>query len=68
MAAALAWLELLPFAEPADLREWLDERGAFELRERGVRDLDAATWPIVAAVLADLLGHPADVIEGVALM
>jgi hypothetical protein len=63
--AALAWLELLAFAEPDDLRSWLDERGAFELHGRGVRDLgDSAALPVIAGVLADLLGHPSDVIEG----
>lgn len=57
--AALAWFDLLSFPEPED------ERGAFELHERGVRDLaDQATWPVVASVLADLLGHPIDVIDG----
>jgi hypothetical protein len=64
-AAALAWLDLLPFAELDDLRSWLHERGAFELRERGVRDVaDASAWPVIADVLALVLGDPAEVIEG----
>lgn len=63
--ASCAWLELLRFAEPGDLRQWLDERGAFECHRRGVRDVaDATAWPVVADVLADLLGHPSEVIEG----
>jgi hypothetical protein len=67
--AASAWAELLPFAEAEDVREWLDERGAFLLYQRGARDLaDSATWPIVAGVLALVMGHPSDVIEGVALV
>lgn len=45
---ALEWLALLPFAEPGDLRQWLDECGAFELHGRGVRNIEnSATWPLV---------------------
>lgn len=68
--AARAWLDLMePFADLEDVRQWLGEHGAFECYRRGVRDIaDRATWPIVAAVLADLLGDPVDVIEGVALV
>jgi hypothetical protein len=67
-----AWLSLLPYAEPEDLRSWLGEEGAALLARRlsaaGLPrrgfEHSPATWPIVAAVLAERLGHPDDVIEG----
>lgn len=60
-----AWLDLLPYAEAEDVREWLGEVGAWELHQRGVRDFgDRGSWAAVAAVLAELLGDPARVIEG----
>lgn len=65
-AVTRAWAELLPYAE--DVREWLGEGGAFACWQRGVRDVhDPATWPVVAAVLADLLGHPSELMEGTPL-
>ena len=65
MTAARAWRSLLPYAEPADVREWLDERGAFECHRRGVRDVhDRGSWLVVGEVLARLRGEPGDVIEG----
>lgn len=70
MVTAAAWLDLLPYAEPEDVRLWLGERGAALLAERippaARRSClsDPTHWPDVAAVLAALLGHPSDVIEG----
>jgi len=61
----IEWLDLLPYAEAEDVREWLGERGAWELHQRDVRDVtDRECGPAVAAVLADLLGEPSEVIEG----
>jgi hypothetical protein len=39
--SAAAWLSLWPHAETEDVREWLGERGAYEVSRRlpGVRDL-----------------------------
>lgn len=63
-----AWLSLIPYSEPGDVREWLGEWGAHGCWQRGVRDLtDREGWPVVAEVLAQLLGHPNEVIEGMAL-
>lgn len=60
-----AWAELLPYMAPEELRELLDERGAFECWERGACDVhEPASWHLVAEVLAELLEHPSDVIEG----
>jgi len=62
-----AWLALLPYAEPGDVREWLGERVSV-VAQNGVRDLACRdSWPAVAAALAELRGHPNGVITGSAL-
>jgi hypothetical protein len=58
---AAAWLSLLPHAEAEDVREWLGERGAYEVA-RGVPDGRDPSEPrahdVVGQVLAELRGHP----------
>ena len=64
---AAAWFSLLPYAEAEDVREWLGERGAFEVSHRvpGLRDpSDPQAREAVAEVLAELRGHPNQVIAG----
>lgn len=73
--SAAAWLSLLPYADPADIRLWLDEPGAAllarRLREASLPfdafETNPACWPDVAAVLAEVRGHPDDLIEGLPL-
>jgi hypothetical protein len=67
-----AWLELIPYMEPDDLRMLLDERGAFRwaelLQAAGIplagAERDPRALELAAAVLAEMRGHPNDVLEG----
>lgn len=60
-----ASFDLLAYAEPADVPEWLTPIGMRVCERLGIADVEAQeSRAIVAEVLGEMRGTPRDVIEG----
>ena len=65
MSASAAWLDLLPYFEPAELRSLLDEGAAARVAARvpGLRcPSEERAAEVVAEVLAEVYGEPEELI------